>query len=266
LLLLALILAAAAGGGFYWWQQQAVSGPAKSKAVIPFPAEKSSPQVVETVRTELRREKSEPAVERSSAVAPEKTTSISVQNRQPETVTESAKTRFPQLSAKPLAARIEPESPVAEMAESGNQTSLAETLAAQEENLTEIKLPETVEPGGNEPESAKTVTAETGDVMEKSSVPVPSSSATKSRPVKIYVVHIGSFQTPERAKHQVERLRKKGFTAEILEVDLGNRGHWWRVIVKAGPDKASARVLQTTLTQVFPHDQSRILPLEFGSE
>ncbi len=245
------------------------------------------PEVVETVAETETDTGSETGAEAGSEARSEAGSQAGIEVE----TAKAAKTASIPLPAGPVNTEIAPEPSAAEGGETADNVAFPAGVAAMQEKIRAgIGPRETVEPGGieikpgpvsepvpePEPESApepepasasepaKTSSAQVGNVPEKTSVPAPAPVEAKPRPKKIYAVQIGSFKTPKRARRQVERLKKKGFDAEILEVDLGDRGHWWRVIVKAGPDKTSARNLRTNITQTFPRDQTRILKL--GSE
>jgi cell division septation protein DedD len=48
---------------------------------------------------------------------------------------------------------------------------------------------------------------------------------------KTYGLHVSSWRDREIAAEQCEKLRKQGFATWINQVDLGDKGVWYRVLV-----------------------------------
>jgi cell division septation protein DedD len=57
-----------------------------------------------------------------------------------------------------------------------------------------------------------------------------------------FVVHVNSFNHPAFAEREVDRLRGLGLSARVVQVELAQRGRWYRVVVGDFPDSASASV------------------------
>jgi len=74
-----------------------------------------------------------------------------------------------------------------------------------------------------------------------------------------YVVHIGSFRTAAGAARQLAKVQEKGFAAYKVEVNLGEKGVWQRILVPGGVGKSDAKQVQDKLKQLLPHEDSRII-------
>jgi len=81
----------------------------------------------------------------------------------------------------------------------------------------------------------------------------------KLSPALSYVVQIGSFKTKAGLDRQLAKLRKKGFAAHPVRVDLGKKGIWQRVYVSGGTSREKAKVMQEKLHKFFPLEKSWIV-------
>lgn len=79
---------------------------------------------------------------------------------------------------------------------------------------------------------------------------------------KPYAVHIGSFKSMERAERHRNHLRAKNFAAYIYEVDLKNKGVWFRVLVPGGDSRQAGKEVQQALAEVFPREESRVIKIK----
>jgi len=77
-----------------------------------------------------------------------------------------------------------------------------------------------------------------------------------------FAVHIGSFASREGAGRQAKMLEKKGFTVFLMEVDLGAKGLWWRVMVPGGMSLEDAKAVQLRLKERCPREDSYIRRLK----
>jgi DedD protein len=68
--------------------------------------------------------------------------------------------------------------------------------------------------------------------------PATDPAAAADRP---YTLQVGSFSERAGADELAERLKGQGFSAYLLEVDLGDKGTWWRVRVGRYPTEYSAK-------------------------
>jgi cell division septation protein DedD len=83
-------------------------------------------------------------------------------------------------------------------------------------------------------------------------------SKTEEPMVSPYAIHIGSFKSNKRASRQLAMLRKKGFAAYQVEVDLKGKGVWQRVLVPGGVTRKEAQAVQQKLADIFPREESLI--------
>jgi cell division septation protein DedD len=74
--------------------------------------------------------------------------------------------------------------------------------------------------------------------VAKAVPPATDKAAAADRP---YTLQVGSFSERAGADELAERLKGRGFAAYLLEVDLGDKGVWWRVRVGRYPTEYSAK-------------------------
>lgn len=76
-----------------------------------------------------------------------------------------------------------------------------------------------------------------------------------------YVIQVGSFKTKAGLDRQLAKLRKKGFAAYPVRVDLGKKGIWQRVYISDGTSREKAKVMQEKLHKLLPREESRIVKI-----
>lgn len=83
----------------------------------------------------------------------------------------------------------------------------------------------------------------------------------KHSPELSYVIQIGSFKTKAGLDRQLAKLRKKGFAAYPVRVDLGKKGIWQRVYLSDGTSREKAKVMQEKLHKLLPREESRVVKI-----
>jgi hypothetical protein len=77
---------------------------------------------------------------------------------------------------------------------------------------------------------------------KKTEVPTKATTLPAKPPVSYpYSVYLGSYGSIERAEKAVSMYKKKGLSPYWVEVDLGEKGVWFRVFTGYFPNKAEAR-------------------------
>jgi len=86
---------------------------------------------------------------------------------------------------------------------------------------------------------------------------------------KSYGLHVSSFRDHKRAFDDCATLRKKGFDTWINQVDLGDKGIWYRVLVGQFPTVSEAKANRADILAVLNLDRApihkRIKPTPDGS-
>jgi cell division septation protein DedD len=77
----------------------------------------------------------------------------------------------------------------------------------------------------------------------------PSAPAVETPPAGTYTVTLASFKTKERADHYLDKLKKIGIDAYVWEVDLPEKGKWYRVSVGRFPTLEEAKNYKEELKQ-----------------
>ncbi|MBN2808969.1 MAG: SPOR domain-containing protein [Deltaproteobacteria bacterium] len=162
----------------------------------------------------------------------------------------------------PVPAQISNPAPAAEVemaaALPSRPTSAAETAAALPVPAPAAAGAEPVAP--TKEREAESVQERTNAVAEQAPpAPVASTSDVARLP---FAVHIASFRSKARVDRQIALLQAKGFTAYSVEVDLGEKGIWQRVLVPGGTTRAEAETVQQKLVHAFPKLGSLIKKVE----
>jgi len=146
--------------------------------------------------------------------------------------------------------RQEKTSPPAEKKDDKMQFTFYDTLTRKEGGEQQQK--------GNGGEANK----EQVKVAEKKGEPVP--KAVKGEEAKktagkkeLYFVQIASFREKEQAEGLKGRLEKKGYTAQVLSVQLEGKGLWYRVWLGGYPGLKEAQAVQSRISG-YLRDEERI--------
>ncbi len=165
------------------------------------------------------------------------------------------------------------------MAAAGTGTARQQPSAGGEENTgqpSDAVEGRQVPPGGGTP-SDNTADRSSGDetgqtVREEVTAPEPPPEPESDRPSDsggasstgndvcmvedftvfggMYLVHVSSFRTVERAVQDVIYLNNKDFDACVVPVDLGSKGHWYRVYAGPLETREEARELKIMLDEL----------------
>jgi cell division septation protein DedD len=91
----------------------------------------------------------------------------------------------------------------------------------------------------------------------------PSVEETSGRAVAeeeaVFVVHLSSNRVARFARAAVEELRGEGHPAEIWEVDIPGKGHWFRVVAGAFPTRGEAEELAEELRRAARWRDARVV-------
>lgn len=150
--------------------------------------------------------------------------------------------KAPPVTQAPEPVEPQPEAAAPAIAEKDPQLTFYETLAETRKPPlgSGINLPpETKKP---EPEKPQPV------AVEKQASPPPAPKAKVAPgPQGHYAVQTGSFTKAEDALQVKRRLAARGYDVFIKQVDLGDKGVWYRVLVGPAADKSKAQALAVTL-------------------
>ena len=102
--------------------------------------------------------------------------------------------------------------------------------------------PETAMELTREPESRTPMTAETTTPPAESQPVLPDVAATKEKDFTkaSFTIQIASFRDRDKGEGILKELKDKGYTAEIVQKDLGAKGMWHRIYVGAFKTKDEA--------------------------
>jgi len=85
-----------------------------------------------------------------------------------------------------------------------------------------------------------------------------------------YGLHVGSYRNHERAFKHCAQLKKQGFETWINQVNLGEKGIWYRVLVGNFPNKAEAKKSRADVMAVLGLDEApvrqRVMPDPNGAQ
>ncbi|MFZ5585509.1 MAG: SPOR domain-containing protein [Thermodesulfobacteriota bacterium] len=112
-------------------------------------------------------------------------------------------------------------------------TTSATTTLATTTSLTTTQT--TAAPSATTATTAATqTTASSTTTTQPPAKPAPAGAA-------VYTVSLGSHKQEAAAKAHAARLAAQGLKSEVVAVDLGAKGRWWRVYAGQFPDPASAQ-------------------------
>jgi cell division protein FtsN len=145
-------------------------------------------------------------------------------------------------------------SPPAEKKDDKMQFTFYETLTKKEGGEKEAAK-------GNEG-TAKKEQTKVADKKEETKIAPPKTTkaaeAKKSAGAKeLYFVQIASFKEKEQAEGLKGRLVKKGYTAQVLSVQLEGKGLWYRVWLGGYPSLKEAQAVQSRISG-YLRDEERI--------
>ncbi|QGY38856.1 tetratricopeptide repeat protein [Pseudodesulfovibrio cashew] len=84
-----------------------------------------------------------------------------------------------------------------------------------------------------------------------------------------YGLHVGSYKDHKRAFTHCEQLRKQGFSTWINQIDLGDKGIWYRVLVGEFPTIKAAQTARPDVLAVLGLDRAtvyaRVMPKPKGA-
>jgi cell division septation protein DedD len=147
-----------------------------------------------------------------------------------------------------VAAPITEEAPPKPEAPEAPPPKLAEVKPPAETKAPPLKPAET-KPPVEEKAPAPEVKAEPKAVVEKPAKGAEVVAETKTKPAAApetpaadtFTVNLASFKPKERADHYAEKLKKIGIDAFVWEVDLPEKGKWYRVAVGRFPTLEEAK-------------------------
>ncbi len=105
-----------------------------------------------------------------------------------------------------------------------------------------------------------TTIRETELAPEVSTPSVPAMTTGTSRP--FYGLHVASFQSSKRTNRYVEELLRLGIELMVVDVNLGERGRWHRVLAGRYDSVAEATAARPYLLQVLNLDSAPIQQFE----
>ena len=89
--------------------------------------------------------------------------------------------------------------------------------------------------------STTTSTTTTSTTTTSSSTTAPPTTRPKARTSKVYTACAASFRDRASADKRAAQLGEKGFSAQVVEVNLKEKGRWFRVCVGEFPNPAQAQ-------------------------
>lgn len=167
----------------------------------------------------------------------------------------AAETKEP-APAKPAQEVKKPEAPVAAPAVKAETKSQEPTPAAPEPEKAVMP--------------AQTVPAPEADSAEPAEVKKPAkeaqpAAAPQAPAVKagqpVFSVMLASFRSRKNADKEVQRLRKLGYDARIMRIDLGRKGVYNRVLVGAWPSRFEAQDKADELRSKLGRPDASIIPV-----
>lgn len=131
--------------------------------------------------------------------------------------------------------------------------------------LRRKSFPDTVQNPGEPAASPASVGSPSGDIRK---ISYEQGSGDQIM-TKTYGLHVGSFKDHKRAFNACADLQKKGFDTWVNQVDLGDKGIWYRVLVGKFPTIPDAQASRPEILVLLGIDRapvhSRVVPNPDGS-
>ena len=85
-------------------------------------------------------------------------------------------------------------------------------------------------------------------------------------PPAVFAVHVSSYRSFGRAEADARSLEARGYETDVVEVDLGARGRWYRVTVGSLSTRDGAVELSRTLRDQEGYEYVRIVRREISAK